>query len=456
MKKQFLVLVVAVAATVSCKRNVDNFAPRGANAGPNPDGLPESVLPLVIDGDKTLTSDTLWVLDGKTYVKNGVLTIDEGTRIEGVKKSTNDSASALIITRSAQIDAQGSSSNPVIFTSHQATPAVGDWGGVVILGSAPINKADTSIEGINLPSVPAGVDIKYGGGAANVGDENDNSGTLRFVRIEYAGAAIAPNNELNGLTLGGVGRGTTLDHIESALGADDAFEFFGGTVDAKYLIAYSQNDDAFDFDFGYRGRIQFAVHVRREAEVFADGNGMESDNDGQSSSALPNTQAQISNMTVLGLKDASTASGKGGILNAARLRRNTNFLIHNSVFAGFPNGIAFDAGGTPGTPSYAGNFAYNTVQGYNSITTTISLPANNDGFLASDANNILSLIDPFSQSAPDFRPTASSALVTASTYFGDFSNADGFFDTGATFRGAFAATGFNSTWDRGGWAKYNY
>src|SRR3954469_25596338 len=119
MKKQFLVLAVVTLAAFGCKRNIDGFAPRGANAGPNPDGLPESVLPLIIDGDRTLTSDTCYILDGKTYVKNGTLTIDEGTRIEGIKKSTNDSASALIITRSGMIDAQGSSTNPIIFTSHQ-------------------------------------------------------------------------------------------------------------------------------------------------------------------------------------------------------------------------------------------------------------------------------------------------------------------------------------------------
>ena len=457
MKKQFLVLAVVFIAAISCKRNFDGgFAPRGTNAGPNPDGLPTSVLPLVIDGDRTLTSDTCYILDGKCYVKNGVLSIDEGTRIEGIKKSTNDSASALIITRSAQIDAQGSAANPIIFTSHMETAAVGDWGGVVLLGSAPTNKPDTSIEGINLPSVPDGVDIKYGGGAPGVGDSLDNSGTLRFVRIEYAGAAIAPNNELNGLTCGGVGRGTTLDHIESALGADDAFEFFGGNVDAKYLIAYSQNDDAFDFDFGYSGRIQFAVHVRRTIEPFFDGNGIESDNDGQSSSALPNTKAQISNMTVLGLANSTLANAPGrGLLNAARLRRNTNFLIQNSVFAGYPNGIAFDAGGTPGTPSYVSNFSYNTVQGYNSISTTASLDATNTGFLGGDANDNLSLLDPFNQTAPDFRPASTSPLLTATTNFSGFLNTDGFFDTNATYRGAFAATGLGSSWDNG-WAKYNY
>jgi len=455
MKKQFLVLAVIVMAAISCKRNIDpGFAPRGTNAG-NPDGLPEVVLPLVIDGDMTLTNDICWILDGKCYVKNGKLTIDEGTRVEGIKKSTNDSASALIITRSAQIDAQGSSTNPIIFTSHEATAAVGDWGGVVLLGSAPTNKPDTSIEGINLPSVPAGVDIKYGGGSAGVGDSLDNSGTLRFVRIEYAGAAISPNNELNGLTCGGVGRGTTLDHIEVALGADDAFEFFGGNVDAKYLIAYSQNDDAFDFDFGYKGRIQFAVHVRREAEVFADGNGIESDNDGQSSSATPNTQVQISNMTVLGLKDAATVAAKGGLLNAARLRRNTSYLIHNSVFAGYNNGVAFDAGGTPGAPSYVGNFQYNTVQGYNTVSTGTSFDGTNTSHVGGAANDNLSMIDPFNQTAPSFVPTTTSPLLTATDFTG-FLNADGFFDTSVAFRGAFAASGFNSTWDKGGWAKYDY
>jgi len=227
-------------------------------------------------------------------------------------------------------------------------------------------------------------------------------------------------------------------------------------VDAKYLIAYSQNDDAFDFDFGYSGRIQFAVHVRRESEVFFDGNGIESDNDGQSSGATPNTLPQISNMTVLGLKDATTVSTIGGMLNSARLRRNTSFLIHNSVFAGYNNGVAFDAGGTPGTPSYVGNFQFNTVQGYNTVSTGATPDATNTTHLGGNANDNLSLTDPFNQSAPNFVPTSASPLLTAATDFTGYSNTDGFFDTNATYRGAFAGSGFNSTWDRGGWAKYDY
>lgn len=158
----------------------------------------------------------------------------------------------------------------------------------------------------------------------------------------------------------------------------------------------------------------------------------------------------------MGLANSTLANAPGrGLLNAARLRRNTNFLIQNSVFAGYPNGIAFDAGGTPGTPSYVSNFSYNTVQGYNSISTTASLDATNTGFLGGDANDNLSLLDPFNQTAPDFRPASTSPLLTATTNFSGFLNTDGFFDTNATYRGAFAATGLGSSWDNG-WAKYNY
>src|SRR5690606_16868952 len=114
------------------------------------------------------------------------------------------------------------------------------------------------IEGINPTVVPSGVDVYYGGGGAGLGTANDNSGTLRYVRVEYAGAKISEANELNAFTFGGVGSGTTLDHLQAYQGADDAFEFFGGTVDAKYLVSTATDDDAFDFDFGYRGRIQFA------------------------------------------------------------------------------------------------------------------------------------------------------------------------------------------------------
>ncbi len=187
----------------------------------------------------------------------------------------------------------------IVFTSNEATKAPGDWGGIVLLGRARTNQNTASssptIEGVALPTLPAGIDVTYG---SNTDANNtESSGTLQYVRIEYAGAAIAANNELNSLTFGGVGSGTIVDHIEAAYGADDSFEFFGGTVSPKYLVSLNTNDDIFDFDFGYNGSLQFILGVRRSGFVYADANGIESDNDANTSNLLPRTQAKISNMT---------------------------------------------------------------------------------------------------------------------------------------------------------------
>lgn len=212
---------------------------------------PQVTLPNIISDDFVCTNDNVYVITGKVYVNNGAtLFIDEGTRFIATPSATPDQASALVITRAGRIEATGSAENPIVFTTSVTNPVKGTgyWGGVVILGSAPINQAtDQQIEGINLPSVPPGVDVFFGGGGAGLGNPNEDKGVLNYVRIEYAGAAIAANNELNALTCGGVGRGTFIDFVQAVYGADDAFEFFGGTVNAKHLIALSPDDDAFDY-----------------------------------------------------------------------------------------------------------------------------------------------------------------------------------------------------------------
>ena len=145
--------------------------------------------------------------------------------------------------RGAKIEANGTASNPIVFTSGKAAGSRlrGDWGGIIILGNAPTNRPLSP-----APLVEGGVDRRYGGTTAN-----DNSGTMRYVRIEFAGIAAEPGSEINGLTLGGVGSGTTLEYIQVSYGNDDAYEFFGGTVNAKYLVSYATSDDDYDFDFGY-------------------------------------------------------------------------------------------------------------------------------------------------------------------------------------------------------------
>lgn len=447
MNKQILGLAaLIILATTACKKNDDQqqqtvgISHRG---GPFVDTV---TLPLTIGADRVLTNDTLYVLDGKCYVtNNAVLTVQEGATIEAERKSTNDSASALVITRGSQLVAEATAENPIVFTSHETTPASGDWGGIVLLGRAPLNRADATIEGINLVGLPAGVDVNYGGGGAGLGDADDNSGVLRFVVIEYAGAAIAPDNELNGLTCGGVGRGTVLDFIEVALGNDDAYEFFGGTVDAKHLIAFSPDDDAFDFDQGYSGNIQFAVSVLREVDNFsANPNGIESDNDATGTDNQPRTKAVISNMTVLGLETSASASSHA-LLNGAMFRRNSSFIVRNSVYAGFPTGLNLSSAGTIAD---VGLFQFNTVHGFSAVDVGASIDGTNTEILGGNANNGILLVSPFTTSAPDFRPAANSPLLTAGT---NFTGLPSFFDV-VTYRGAFD---LGVRWDAG-WAKYDF
>jgi hypothetical protein len=463
MKKQFLVLA-AVAATVvttivaiSCKRNLDhqeNFTPRATAAGNHlPTGLPVTVLKdTVLRANKTLTNDRIWVLDGKVYVDDGAtLNIEEGTFVAGKKKSTNDSASALIITRGCKIHARGTADNPVVFTSYESCPQAGDWGGVVLLGDAPLNRNDTTIEGINTPSVPAGVDINYGGGGPCTGDAIDSSGVIQFTRIEYAGAQIAANNELNGLTLGGVGSRTVLDHIEVAYGNDDAFEFFGGTVNARYLIALVPDDDAFDFDFGYIGNIQFAVSILKPGNDFfgvpmnysSNPNGIESSSAPGGAATCQATQPRISNMTVVGYCTNSTTQP---ILNGATFNTASSQIVRNSVFMGFPTGVNFTGG-------VNNDFQYNTVQAFTTVDVGSSLNATNREIVSASANSaLINLLDPCDACTPDFKPAAGSTLLTDTKNYTGLSS----FHVVKTYRGACAASGADGTWPNASWVKYNY
>ncbi len=305
-------------------------------------------LPEIINTDKLLSVDTVYLLDGKTFVAEGaILTIEEGTRIEGIYNSDPYYASALVITRGSNIKASGTAAKPIVFTAHldenNPTAETGDWGGLVILGYAPTNQEDPYIEGLYPPYVPTEIDCYFGGD-----DTYDDSGVLSYIRVEYAGASIATDNELNAFTFGGVGAGTTMDHLEAYKGADDGFEFFGGTVGGKYLLAVSNNDDQFDFDFGYQGNLQFLVAVLDpNVEYGSHTNGIECDNDGDGSTLQPYTRPVISNMTLASLGTPTT----GTFLYGARWRRNSRFVLKNSIIYGFPTSIEVE--GAPSTVYYA-------------------------------------------------------------------------------------------------------
>jgi hypothetical protein len=272
----------------------------------------------------TLTSDKEWILKGYVYVTDGAkLIIQPGTII----KSDISEKGALCIERGAQIVAEGTVAKPIVFTSGrpagERTP--GDWGGIVILGRAKTNRTSE-------PTIEGGIGRAYGGT-----NDLDNSGILKYVRIEYAGIAAMPNSEINALTLGGVGSGTIIENVQTIYANDDAFEFFGGTVNAKNLYAYGTADDDYDFDFGYRGKVSNSVSKRDPQ--FVDngdaGNGVECDNDGTGSSAEPFTHPILDGIILIGPNDATALTNHN---LAMRWRRATQFEVYNSTIIGYMKG----------------------------------------------------------------------------------------------------------------------
>ncbi len=299
-------------------------------------------------GQTNWTSDNIYFLKG--YVRigsdvkqsdgthainrgNNVLNIEAGTVILGDKETK----AVLIIQRGAKINAQGTAENPIVFTSEQPVGMrlPGDWGGVVICGET-VNNQGQNIE----------MEGNYGafhGGTVTLDDATHSSGILKYVRIEYAGVPINPNQEVNSLTMGSVGKGTVIEHVQASYGLDDAFEWFGGSVDAKYLIAYRGLDDDFDVDFGYSGHVQFAIGIRDNN--FADqsgSNGFEVDNNGDGDAYEPFTSARFSNVTIIGPKKNSATPLHTQFQHGAQLRRASKLRIYNSFITGYPYGIYID------------------------------------------------------------------------------------------------------------------
>jgi hypothetical protein len=317
----------APAPTPMWTDNWTEWNPKNANyATPN----------LTVTAD--ITSSTTWstgqviLLSKVCYVKNNsVLTIQPGVIIRG---DHNISGAALVVTRGSKVMAIGTVNQPIIFTSDRSVGQrlQGDWGGVILLGKATNNLTggQNYIEGL-----PQSSDTQYGGAASP--DDNDNSGTLKYVRIEFGGYVYQPNQEINGLTFGSVGRGTTIDYVQVSFANDDAFEWFGGTVNCKHLVAYRCLDDNFDTDNGFSGNIQFGLGVRdpfiADDPSVSTSEGFESDNDANGSNNMPRTAAMFSNMTDIGpLRGTPTNSVAAGFRRGARIRRNSNLKIYNSIF----------------------------------------------------------------------------------------------------------------------------
>jgi len=336
MRTNFRVLAAALTLSVaaffsSCKKE--------AEVKPEEDGNVEAAATLpfgVCGSDITLTTNRT-LSAANTYILRGIVRVGAGTTltIEPGTLILGECGGTIVVERGGQINANGTPSAPIRFSSNkpvgQRRP--GDWGGIVILGRAPNNQGtDIQIEGVSLP--PGSTVGRYGGN-----NPDDNSGVFRYVRIEYPGTELGEGNEINGLTMGSVGRGTQIDHVQVLYAQDDGFEWFGGNVDCRYLYAFGCSDDDFDTDFGFTGRIQFAAGVKTVSSEPGTGasNGFESDNDAAGSGATPLTAPRFANVTLSGPcgDDALLPVFGQGVL----ARRNTALQLRNSVISDWNEGV---------------------------------------------------------------------------------------------------------------------
>jgi hypothetical protein len=487
MKKYFFYIAAITSISISACRKIEmDGEPIIVNVpGTGGGGTGKTVtLSNHVTKDTTLFAVDNNFISGIVYVDAGVtLTVEAGATVKATYAGTN--TAALIIKRGAKLMAVGTQEKPIVFTSASPTPTSGDWGGIELLGKAAINSANGGKPGLYIPE--GGFNTAAGDGLAGSGDDiaptpvnDDNSGTLQYVRIEYAGYAFLPNQEINALTMACVGSGTTIDHIQVSYAKDDAFEWFGGTVNCKYLIAYKTQDDDFDTDNGFSGSVQFGLIVRDSsiADV-SKSEAFESDNDGSGSALTPQTKAVFCNVTAFGPLATPDNIGNSNYQGAAvQIRRNSSLSIFNSAFVGWSTGILIDAGlGTPtdlninaGTLQLSGilliscknPLAYTpsasapTGATQASITTSFTNNTKNKIINQTAAQNTYTR--PFDYITPDFAPFGNSAVVipaATNTYFDDPILTARSFITKVDFIGGIAPSGENANWFKG-WTKFTY
>lgn len=489
-------LILSLAALTACSDDPDpSSSPEPANPEENPilfkaeDGTTTQIgdgqQEFHITGKHTLAKG-VYHLKGWCYIEEGAeLTLEAGTLIKGDKETK----AALIVKRGGKLWAQGTAEAPIVLTSEQAPGSrrPGDWGGLILCGKARNNGIEKTIEG--------GPDAKYGGD-----DDNDNSGILSYLRVEFAGYPFQVDQEINGITFGSVGKGTQVDHVQVSYSNDDSFEWFGGTVNCKYLVAYHGWDDEFDTDNGFSGHLQFLLSVRhpRIADTSLS-NGFESDNDADGSTKEPYTGCTFSNVTFIGpigqTADFANTSAyiNGGGLNpqngskmgtfqaAMQIRRNSRLNCFNSVAAGYPVGLLLDnQKGTTQTSAANGDlklnhiyFAQMTVvgsdknkswkdylstDGENEDETKTSF--SHDFFLAQPGNMYfptiaeLGLKQPNSLTAnPNYGPVSGSVLTGHTDLFEDEKLADAFFEK-VDYIGAFKSDAEADNWMKG-WTNFD-
>jgi len=403
----------------------------------------------IVSGDLTLANGPHvwdnthnWIISGVVRVKGGaVLTIDPGTFISADPAVTTGANGVLVITKTGKIDAEGTAEAPIVFTSHKlldcnaaTIAAPGDFGGVILLGDAQVNTGSVTnvIEGLgDQPNVS---DFYFG--STTTANNNQDSGILKYVRIEFAGRVLPTDGdngvEINGLTLGGVGSGTTLDFIQVSYGLDDAFEFFGGTVNAAHLIAFTQDDDGFDFDWGYTGIITRAVAIANRKATHSgiptpgvsDSNGIELDNNAAGTTVTPRTRPTINYLSIFGPSSSSTYANL--YENGIHVRRAGRINLNNSTVSGYGFSTTNSRGIFLDGATVAGTFTNVEVDAFTTPPTT---PAALTGVTGTTS-------------------ATASAFGTSQPFY---NNGSLNFSTAARTNGAFA-TG-DSSWI-GSWAKF--
>jgi len=428
-----------------------------------------TVLTGAISSDTTLTNDTQWNLSGVVTVKNNAtLTIQPGTFVVGLPGSSPPSV--LLITRNGKINANGTKSRPIIMTSSQpfGQRQRGDWGGLLVLGKAPVNVGANTQGGIcpatgcvnavgtfYIEGLVANDDGLYGGT-----DPAHNCGTMRYVRVEFGGTILSPNNETNSFTWGGCGTGTVADHLQATYGKDDSFEWFGGTMDAKYLVGGLGADDYVDFQLGYTGRIQYGLFFQSPDQK---GNrGIEGDNSEYDQAAQPYSNPTMYNLTFVG-------SGVAGFDEANSpgifLRRGSRGSFNNIVVTNFYSGAIDLNDATTQAQADAGNVsmngvliwknnigatnAGNTMDGQIAQAYTLSFAKGEKGTIAGKpAGQNIIVTDPqlgriFEYSDPDFAGAFGSPIFRAGWVAPPD---DGFFDQSAKFVGGIGDFDWTEEW----------
>ena len=446
-------------------KNWTNWDPKNANYGAVSDSttLNDASGEKAITTTVTLDASKVYLLKNIFVVKSGAkLVIPAGTVIRGRANTASSPKeyACIVVERGGLIDIQGTASKPVIMTSAKAVGSRdrGDWGGLLLAGKA-VNNQGTAVQMEGFNNVSFDNQLAFHGGT----DDADNSGSLTYLRIEFAGFAFEPNKELNGLTFCSIGNKTKVDYVQVSFSGDDSYEWFGGTVNAKHLIAYKGTDDDFDTDFGYRGNVQFGIAQRDSlyydlswaaASGASTSETFESDNDASGSGKLPLTNAVFTNMTCVGPVpiggswSAMGTTSKGAFRRGARIRRNSRLSITNSIFMGYRNFVMFDgdstlyaAGVKPAVKVsdvndlIRNNYFCNTSAAATKTTTNtglveISAGSNVDSldkWIRSSINNNMIdkaaftagtvLVDPQNKTNPDFRPVSSNKdLVGTSDY----------------------------------------